>query len=119
MSTIPTLTTRSSPGFQRSAGLRKDLLPKVQKPARYIGNEMNIVRKNPSDVKLLMALAFPDVYEVGMSHLGLKILYDIVNYRPDLAAERVFAPWPDMEALLRKEVVPAAWSRERLFPSST
>lgn len=88
------------------AGLYEDLLPKVQKPARYIGHEVNLLRKNPSAVKLRMALAFPDVYEVGMSHLGLKILYGIVNNRPDLAAERVFAPWPDMEVLLRKEGLP-------------
>ncbi len=83
-----------------SEGL-EDVLPLVQKPARYIGGERNSVRKNPEEVRLRIALAFPDAYEVGMSHLGLKILYGIVNRHPDLAAERVFAPWPDMEAWLR------------------
>lgn len=80
-----------------------DLLYRVQKPSRYLGHEINRVMKNPSEVKVRIALAFPDVYDVGMSHLGLKILYSVVNARPDLYAERVFAPWPDMEALLRSE----------------
>jgi radical SAM family uncharacterized protein/radical SAM-linked protein len=83
-----------------------NLLPQVQKPARYIGQEINLVRKNPADVKARIALAFPDVYDVGMSHLGLKVLYSVVNARPDLAAERAFAPWPDMEELLRREGAP-------------
>ncbi|MFH1112309.1 MAG: TIGR03960 family B12-binding radical SAM protein [Pseudomonadota bacterium] len=80
-----------------------DLLARVEKPARYVGKEVNEIAKDPAAVKLHMALAFPDVYEVGMSHLGLKILYSVVNARGDLYAERVFAPWPDMEALLRRE----------------
>lgn len=84
----------------------EDLLPRVQRPARYIGHEVNSVRKDQSGIKLRMALAFPDVYEVGMSHLGLKILYSIVNRRPDLSAERVFAVWPDMERLMRENQVP-------------
>ncbi len=83
-----------------------DLLARVEKPARYVGMEVNKVTKDPAAVKLHMALAFPDVYEVGMSHLGLKILYSVVNARPDLYAERVFAPWPDMETLLRQESRP-------------
>ena len=82
------------------------LLLQVQKPARYIGHELNAVKKDLSKVRLRMALAFPDVYEVGMSHLGLKILYSIVNARPDLYAERAFAPWPDMEKLMRRERAP-------------
>lgn len=88
------------------APLPEDLLLQVQKPTRYIGHEINLVRKNPADVEARMVLAFPDVYEVGMSHLGLKVLYSIVNARPDLAAERTFAPWPDMEELLRREGKP-------------
>ncbi|MBM4326184.1 MAG: TIGR03960 family B12-binding radical SAM protein [Deltaproteobacteria bacterium] len=84
----------------------EDILSSVQKPVRYIGGEWNAVRKEPSQVRLRIALAFPDVYEVGMSHLGLKALYAIVNARPDLAAERVFAPWPDMEAALRRAARP-------------
>ena len=79
----------------------EDVLPLVQKPSRYIGGEKNSIRKNPEEVDLRVALAFPDVYEVGMSHLGLKILYAIVNARSELAGERVFAPWPDLEARLR------------------
>ena len=78
-----------------------ELLVRVQKPARYIGGEVNAVKKDLSEVRLRIALAFPDAYEVGMSHLGLKILYSIVNSRPEFYAERVFAPWPDMEAALR------------------
>jgi radical SAM family uncharacterized protein/radical SAM-linked protein len=82
------------------------LLIQVQKPSRYIGNELNAVKKDLSKVQLRMALAFPDVYEVGMSHIGLKILYSIVNSRPEFYAERTFAPWPDMELLMRKEEKP-------------
>ncbi len=85
-----------------SSELPDEFLVQVQKPARYIGNEINAVKKDTSDIDLHMALCFPDVYEVGMSHLGLKILYSIVNSRPNLYAERVFAPWPDMEDLLRR-----------------
>ncbi len=78
------------------------LLPYVSKPSRYLGREVNAVRKDPSAVRTTVALAFPDAYEIGMSHLGLQILYRTVNDRPDTAAERVFAPWIDMEARLRK-----------------
>lgn len=89
------------PGMLGSSRVLDDILPLVQKPVRYIGSEKNIVQKRPDEVNLRVALAFPDVYEVGMSHLGLKILYAIVNKQPGVAAERVFAPWPDMEAALR------------------
>jgi len=89
-------------GASAERGAYDGLLPLVRKPARYVGGEVNLVRKDPGDVKLRMALAFPDVYEVGMSHLGLKILYSIVNSKRHLAAERVFAVWPDMEELMRK-----------------
>ncbi len=82
--------------------LPDEFLVQVQKPARYIGDEINAVKKDTRDIDLHMGLCFPDVYEVGMSHLGLKILYAIVNSRPKLYAERVFAPWPDMEDLLRR-----------------
>ena len=68
----------------------------VEKPARYMGGEMGSIRKDSADLRI--ALAFPDVYEVGMSHLGLRILYHILNDVEGIAAERVFAPWPDMEA---------------------
>lgn len=82
------------------------LLSKVTKPARYVGGEWNSVVKNHDDVKLTVAYCFPDVYEVAMSHLGLRILYALLNERQDVAAERVYAPWPDMEELMRKEGYP-------------
>ena len=83
----------------------RDLLPHVDKPARYIGGEVNSVRKHPASVSVRIALAFPDTYEVGMSHLGLKILYQLINALPDAAAERVYAPHADMgEQLLAKGV---------------
>ncbi len=78
------------------------LLKKVQKPARYTGGELNSVIKNKEDVKLRYAFCFPDNYEIGMSHLGMKILYSVVNERNDAWCERVFAPWDDMEALMRE-----------------
>lgn len=82
------------------------LLDHVQKPARYMGGEMNAVLKNPDQVSIRYAFAFPDVYEVGMSHLGSRILYDIINKREDALCERVFMPWVDMADLMRKENVP-------------
>jgi len=78
-----------------------DLLAFVEKPSRYLGSEINIIRKDHSRVKLRFALAFPDLYEIGTSHFGMQILYHILNADPDIAAERVFAPGVDMEALLR------------------
>src|SRR3989304_1417784 len=82
------------------------ILPRVQKPGRYTGGELNQVVKDWDAVSIRVALAFPDVYDLGMSNLGLAILYDIVNRRPDVLAERVFAPWPDMEAAMRRGQVP-------------
>ncbi len=81
------------------------LLKRVQKPARYTGGELNSVVKNKEDVKLRYAFCFPDNYEIGMSHLGMKILYSVVNERNDAWCERVFAPWEDMEALMRENDV--------------
>jgi radical SAM family uncharacterized protein/radical SAM-linked protein len=78
----------------------------VEKPARYMGGEMGSIRKDVVDLRF--AMAFPDVYEVGMSHLGLRILYHILNDIEGIAAERVFAPWPDMEAEMRAAVIPLA-----------
>ena len=97
--------------------LEREILPLVSKPGRYIGGEFGAVVKPDSEVDARIALAFPDVYEIGMSHLGLKILYAIVNDRPRLAAERVFAPWPDMEARLRQLGVPL-YSLETFRPLS-
>jgi radical SAM family uncharacterized protein/radical SAM-linked protein len=82
------------------------ILPRVQKPSRYIGGEWNAKIKDPSRVEIRMALAFPDSYEIGMSHLGLRILYDLLNSRPEIWAERVFCPWTDMEAELRGQGIP-------------
>ena len=82
-----------------------DFLPLVSKPARYIGGEINSVRKDRGQVRATVALCFPDVYEVGMSHLGLKILYEILNQRPDTAAERVYTPWGDYEEQLRRHAL--------------
>lgn len=79
-----------------------DILCKVEKPSRYVGGELNQVIKNPKDVNIRFAFCFPDVYEVGMSHLGTRILYHTINERKDTYCERVFTPWPDMEALMRK-----------------
>ena len=79
-----------------------DILCKVEKPSRYVGGELNQVIKNPKDVNIRFAFCFPDVYEVGMSHLGTRILYHTINERKNTYCERVFAPWPDMEALMRK-----------------
>lgn len=78
------------------------ILPLVEKPGRYTGGEVNAVIKDPESVRLRFALVFPDVYEVGMSHLGLRILYSILNSRKDILAERCFALWPDMEEKLRE-----------------
>ena len=82
------------------------LLPLVQKPARYTGGELNSVIKNKDDVAIRYAFCFPDSYEIGMSHLGIKILYGLVNARDDAWCERVFAPWTDMEALMREHGIP-------------
>lgn len=91
------------------------ILPEVEKPARYIGGEWNQIRKDLRHVRVKFAFAFPDAYEIGMSHTGLRILYDLLNKREDIAAERVFAPWMDMEARLRSENIPL-YSLENKLP---
>ncbi|MGB7295105.1 MAG: radical SAM protein, partial [Candidatus Aminicenantales bacterium] len=92
-----------------------DVLEQVEKPGRYIGGEWNAVRKDPAAVEARIALVFPDVYEIGMSYLGQKILYDILNAHPALLAERVFAPWPDFEKALRSRRLPL-FSLENKLP---
>ena len=82
------------------------ILPKVEKPGRYVGLERNVVRKDLSASAVTVALAFPDTYEIGMSHTGLKILYEIVNRRPEFACERTYAPWTDLEGRMREEGIP-------------
>lgn len=83
-----------------------DILCKVEKPARYVGGELNQVIKNPNEVDIRFAFCFPDVYEVGMSHLGTRILYHTINERSDTYCEITFAPWPDMEKLMRENNIP-------------
>jgi radical SAM family uncharacterized protein/radical SAM-linked protein len=82
------------------------ILPLVEKPGRYVGGEWNAIRKAAEVLDARIALCFPDTYEIGMSHLGLKILYSLLNKPERWAAERVYAPWPDMEALLRERGIP-------------
>ena len=86
--------------------IRDDIMQSIEKPARYTGGELNSIRKEHSSVDIRFAFCFPDVYEVGMSHLGMRILYHLLNERTDTCCERVFAPWPDMEAMMRKNGIP-------------
>ena len=79
---------------------------KVDKPARYIGNEVNSVMKNKEEVDIRFAFVFPDVYEIGMSHLGIQILYDMLNRRDDIWCERVYSPWTDLDKIMREENIP-------------
>src|SRR5512136_718348 len=78
----------------------------VSKPVRYLGQEIHAIKKDPAEVKLKFCLAFPDVYEVGMSHLGIQIIYHLLNANNGIACERVFAPWVDMERILRGKKIP-------------
>ena len=82
------------------------ILLKVQKPGRYVGGELNAVVKDWDQVKTRVALVFPDIYDIGISNLGLQILYDQVNQRTDALAERAYAPWVDMEDLMRAADIP-------------
>ncbi|EHQ91880.1 TIGR03960 family B12-binding radical SAM protein [Desulfosporosinus youngiae] len=92
-----------------AAGIRRQVerfLPKVLKPSRYIGSEWNVIKKDWDKTEVQMVFAFPDVYEVGMSHLGTRILYHLVNSFPEFLCERVFAPWVDMEKEMRAREIP-------------
>jgi radical SAM family uncharacterized protein len=93
------------------------ILPIVQKPARYVGGELNQVVKDWSAIETHIALVFPDIYDIGMSNLGLAILYELINDRPDALAERVYNPWTDMEAELRQAGIPL-YSLETRHPVS-
>jgi radical SAM family uncharacterized protein/radical SAM-linked protein len=84
----------------------QEILSSVEQPSRYLGTEVNTIKKDPRQVKLRLALAFPDLYEIGTSHFGLSILYHILNQREEIAAERIFAPGLDMEAALRSNKLP-------------
>src|SRR5690554_4389630 len=96
---------------------RQNILPRLQKPTRYLGNEVNAVIKE-QQLQMRVALAFPDLYEIGMSHLGLKILYHLINNKENWSAERVFMPAPDLEAILREEAFPLC-SLETVSPLSS
>ncbi|MDD4172241.1 MAG: TIGR03960 family B12-binding radical SAM protein [Syntrophomonas sp.] len=95
--------------------LFKDILPRVTKPARYVGGELNMIKKDWQQSQIKMVFAFPDVYEIGMSHIGSKILYGLVNEQSNHLIERTFAPWPDMESLMREEGIPL-YSLESFAP---
>ena len=90
----------------RKQALSDEILGKIEKPARYIGNEVNAVIKDPDQVDIRFCMCFPDVYEIGMSHLGLQILYRMFNQREDTWCERVFSPWVDLEPVMRSEQIP-------------
>lgn len=90
----------------RKLALSDDILMQVEKPARYIGNEVNAVMKNKEEIDIRFAFVFPDVYEIGMSHLGIQILYDMLNQREDIWCERVYSPWTDLDKIMREQQIP-------------
>ena len=89
-----------------NTALKDEILLQVEKPARYIGNEINAVMKDRDKVAVRFAMCFPDVYEIGMSHLGIQILYDMFNRREDVWCERVYSPWMDLDKIMRQENIP-------------
>ena len=90
----------------RKLALDDDILLSIEKPARYIGGEVNAVMKDKNDVDLRFAMCFPDVYEIGSSHLGIQILYDMFNRREDVWCERVYSPWTDLDKVMREKDIP-------------
>ena len=90
----------------RKLALSDEILMRVEKPARYIGGEVNSVMKDRERVRLRFAMCFPDVYEIGMSHLGIQIIYDMMNRFEDVWCERVYSPWVDLDEIMRKEKIP-------------
>ena len=90
----------------RKLALSDDILLSIEKPARYIGGEVNSVMKDKHEVDIRFAMCFPDVYEIGMSHLGIQILYDMFNRREDVWCERVYSPWLDLDKVMREENIP-------------
>ena len=95
--------------------LRNEILPQVQKPGQYLGNEWGAAHKDWDSAKSRMVLIYPDLYELGMSNFGIKILYNIVNNHPDYLCDRAYAVMPDMEELMRKHDLPL-WSWEANQP---
>lgn len=92
--------------FMRKLALSDEILLKISQPTRYIGGEVNMVKKDPSKVAVRFAMCFPDVYEIGMSHLGIQILYDMFNRRDDVYCERVYSPWMDLDPIMREQKIP-------------
>ena len=90
----------------RKLALNDEILLKIDKPARYIGNEVNSVMKDKNEVDIRFAMCFPDTYEIGMSHLGIQILYDMFNRREDIWCERVYSPWVDLDKVMREQHIP-------------
>lgn len=90
----------------KKLALSDDILLKVEKPARYLGNEYNAVYKDPKKVDIRFAMCFPDVYEIGMSYLGIQIIYDMLNQREDTYCERLYSPWMDLDAIMRERHIP-------------
>lgn len=90
----------------RKLALNDEILLKIEKPARYIGNEVNSVMKDPEKVDIRFAMCFPDVYEIGMSYLGIQIIYDMLNQREDTYCERLYSPWMDLDAIMRERHIP-------------
>ena len=90
----------------RKLALDDDILLNIEKPARYIGHEVNSVMKDKKAVDIRFAMCFPEVYEVGMSHLGIQILYDMFNRREDTWCERVYSPWIDLDKIMREKNIP-------------
>ena len=90
----------------RKLALDDDILLNIEKPARYIGHEVNSVMKDKNAVDIRFAMCFPEVYEVGMSHLGIQILYDMFNRREDTWCERVYSPWIDLDKIMREKHIP-------------
>ena len=95
--------------------LLQRVLPTVQKPARYTGGEFNEIKKDPDSVRVNIAFCFPDTYEIGMSNLGMRILYGVMNQMDGVWCQRVFAPWGDMEEAMRRENLPL-WALESRQP---
>ena len=90
----------------RKLALSDEILLSIDKPARYIGNEVNAAMKDKDTVDVSMVMCFPDVYEIGMSHLGIQILYDMFNRREDVYCDRVYSPWPDLDKIMREKNIP-------------
>lgn len=90
----------------RKLALHDEILMSVEKPARYIGNEINMVKKDPKQAEIRFCMCFPDVYEIGMSHLGIQILYDMFNQWDDTYCERVYSPWPDLHKIMKEKKIP-------------